>query len=423
MMLTRQQLQRASAHLDIPLGDPMRFGEKRDFVGDILGLGSDPAPAPNYQPVADASKESAQISAALGREQLDESRRQYERNMAVAQPVIDQQLGLMRQQQTQGDDYYNYMRSMQRPIEADLSRIAMQDNTLRDNAERGNIQSWYDRMYSGADADRQGIMDRYNANYAQNNLDRDLITGGDRGIYNARMGDIEYGVGNAVADARAGQAQIQNQGIRQGMRYGWSPAKLAAALGGTGLGQAAQQATAANSARRTGIDTSRALLAQGYDMRNANDLQNINAMTNNRQMRMDQGQIGLQGANNARNLRMQDDATSWAKKLDAAGLYRGLTGASQGAYSLSNNAGNSAVANSTNVGNSYLSGNAMGVGTTMQGQGLQLQGLGGILNSQTSYANSQNANQGGGLGSLLGTVGGAWAGSATGANTIAGWFK
>jgi hypothetical protein len=37
MRLTRSDVKRNCAHLEIPFGDPFRYGEKRDFVGDIVG--------------------------------------------------------------------------------------------------------------------------------------------------------------------------------------------------------------------------------------------------------------------------------------------------------------------------------------------------------------------------------------------------
>src|SRR3546814_433925 len=71
--------------------------------------------------MANASKESAQIAAALGRDQLAENRRQYDQNMAVAAPIIQAQTGIMQQAQQQGDDYYKYMTDTFRPIEQGLA--------------------------------------------------------------------------------------------------------------------------------------------------------------------------------------------------------------------------------------------------------------------------------------------------------------
>lgn len=86
-----------------------------------LDFGSDPPPPPDYTPVANASKEAAEIAAQLGREQLNEARWQYDQNMAVARPVVEAQLDIMRQTADQGRDYYEYSKSF-RPLEQNMLR-------------------------------------------------------------------------------------------------------------------------------------------------------------------------------------------------------------------------------------------------------------------------------------------------------------
>ena len=92
-----------------------RFGRLETLEG-----GKDSPPAPDYTPMATASKEAAEIGAQLGREQLAENRRQYEQNMAVARPIIEAQSGLMKQSIEQGDDYFNYMKNTFRPLEGQM---------------------------------------------------------------------------------------------------------------------------------------------------------------------------------------------------------------------------------------------------------------------------------------------------------------
>lgn len=244
--------------------------------------------APDTRPTAEATKEAAEISAKLGREQLAESRRQYEKNMQTVQPVLDAQLGLMRSQQTQGDDYYKYNVDTYRPL------------------EKGMV----------AQAEREGS--------------------------DARLEEV---AAEAAADARAGSTQQMNALVRQGLRYGYSPEKLAA--------MAAEQAGA-----------------------NASSV--ASAMTNAR--------------NNQRNV-------GWARKMDAAGLGRNLTGASQGAYGLSINAGNSAVNNTMQPGNQLLTGMNQGANIINQGQQTRVQGLTSAMNAQ---AQSGGGSGMAGLGSLLG---------------------
>jgi len=118
-------------------------------------------------------------------------------------------------------------------------------------------------------------------------------------------------------------------------------------------------------------------------------------------------QTGLGIASVANQARERERAGGFAKKLDVAGLYRGLPGASQGAYSLANQSGNSAVANTMAPGAQRQTGSIAAAGIYGQGQQSKLQGLTGIMNAQGSYANAvANMDQGdsgmGGLGSLLG---------------------
>lgn len=313
------------------------------------------AQAPNYEPVAAASKEAAEISAQLGREQLAENRRQYEKNFSVSKPVVDAQLALMNQSKQQGDDYYNYLVSRQRPVEDALNREALNTNNGIDNTERANM------------------MARVNSNAAADEAERSLITGGQRAIYNARKNDIEYQVGNAVADARAGATSSNNAAIRQALRYGMSAAQIAKALGTSSLTSAQQVVAAGNNARNLAIDNAKVDLSNAYNMRNQTNNNILSSMQADRSMRL------------------QTDSTNWAKKLDVAGLYRGLPGASQGAYSTSINAGNSAVSNQNTTAAQYLNGINAGTNTITSGLGMQLSGLGNVLNSQTSFANGLNS--------------------------------
>lgn len=99
-------------------------------------LGGEAPPAPDYTPVADASKESAEIAAALGRDQLAEARRQYNETTAMSKPVIETQLGIMKQTADQGQDYYDYSKTF-RPIEQKMAVQSVGGLTARDMARLG----------------------------------------------------------------------------------------------------------------------------------------------------------------------------------------------------------------------------------------------------------------------------------------------
>ncbi len=257
----------------------------------FLDLGGDSSPPPpDNTALANASEESARIGAAQADRVLAESTRQYDRNMEVAQPVIDAQLAQMKSAQKQGDEYYGYWKSKAQPVEDALNA---------------------DAMAAGTEAKQQEKVDR------------------------------------AVADSQGGFTRAINQTIRAGKRYGMEPV---AATGAMTVQQAANTAGAATMARDKEI------------------------------------------------------ALGTAKKLDVAGLYRGMPGASQGAYTVANQSGNSAVNNSTTVGTGMVAGTGTAAGLTMQGQGMKVQGLGSALNAETAAYNAgQNQSSSlGGIGSLLG---------------------
>ena len=107
----------------------------------------------------------------------------------------------------------------------------------------------------------------------------------------------------------------------------------------------------------------------------------------------------------ATNARDSAVALDYAKRMDVTGLGRNLPGASQGAYSVATNSGNSAVNNQTQPAAQYLQGMSAGNGTIMQGQGLNVSGLGTITGAQTSAYNQSMgaaAQAQAGIGSLVG---------------------
>ena len=110
-------------------------------------------------------------------------------------------------------------------------------------------------------------------------------------------------------------------------------------------------------------------------------------------------------ANAMTGARNQAQQMGYARKLDAAGLGRGLAGASAAAYGGASNAGSMAGQNAQSAGQNYMGNMAIGSGTIGAGQQMQLSGLSNILNNQTSaYVNTS--------GSLLGDLGGALGGAA-----------
>lgn len=260
--------------------------------------GGKSASAPNYKPLAEASKESARIMAELGREQLDFAKTQYQDSLPMFKDLVAQQLDIGKQSKAQAEDYYNYMVANQRPVEDALNKEAM----------------------------AAGLPEMQ-----------------------------EVAAGKAMADARTGYTGALNTAVRQGIRYGYDPMKMAAGAGATGLGYASLSASMANDARE------------------------------------------------------KEKSLGYAKKLDVAGLYRGLPGASSGAYNMAINAGNSAANNQMAPGNNYMAGMAQGASTIGAGRQMYQSGLQGILNAQTSMAaNDQSGATGGAIIGAIGSVAAAY---------------
>ena len=123
-----------------------------------------------------------------------------------------------------------------------------------------------------------------------------------------------------------------------------------------------------------------------------------------------QNATGLQQAavraNAMTGARNQATQMGYARQLDAAGLGRGLAGASAAAYGGASSAGSMAGQNAQSAGQNYMGNMAIGSGTIAAGQNMQIQGLSNVLNNQTSqFINTQD--------SFLGDIGGALGGAAS----------
>ena len=104
--------------------------------------------------------------------------------------------------------------------------------------------------------------------------------------------------------------------------------------------------------------------------------------------------------------RRQAEQMGYARQLDAAGLGRGLAGASLGAYGGATGAGSAAGQSAQSAGQNFMGNMALGANTIATGQKMNLSGLSNILNNQTkTYINTS--------GSLLGDIGGALGGAAS----------
>jgi hypothetical protein len=83
-------------------------------------MGGKSAPVPDYGPMAKAAKESAEIMAGLGREQLDFSRRQYDEMAPLSRRIAEQQMASQDELMQMGREDRQYQIDTFRPVERGL---------------------------------------------------------------------------------------------------------------------------------------------------------------------------------------------------------------------------------------------------------------------------------------------------------------
>lgn len=92
-------------------------------------MGGKSAKAPDYAPLAAASKEAAETMAGLGREQLAFAKQQYTELQPTIQQIAESQIAAQNEQMAQARDYYDYQKEVFRPVERGLVQQAMDFNT------------------------------------------------------------------------------------------------------------------------------------------------------------------------------------------------------------------------------------------------------------------------------------------------------
>ena len=131
--------------------------------------------------------------------------------------------------------------------------------------------------------------------------------------------------------------------------------------------------------------------------------------------------LASMGAGAQTGARMQADQLGWARKMDVTGLGRGLTGASTAAYQGATGAGSSGLNSAMAPGNQFSDAYGRGVGTSLAGGQMGIQGAGNILNSQTSVYNTDQSKADP-FASIVGMGVGAYMGSPAGGAAVGKMF-
>ena len=198
-------------------------------------MGSKGAPPPDYEPLAQASKEAAEIQAGLGREQLAFAREQYDRSAPILEGIANQQMAAQNEQMDQARDYYNYQRDTFRPVERGL--VA--------DAQRFNTQDYRNQLASKASADA-GLAFSQNQRMNQRamaSMGVNPNSGRFAGMQNASNLALSAQRANAMTNSRtqADQMGYARRLDAVGMGRGLAGASAAAYGGASGAGSMAGQ--------------------------------------------------------------------------------------------------------------------------------------------------------------------------------------
>lgn len=139
--------------------------------------------APDYTPVANATKESSEVMRDLGQQQIDFAKQQYADAKPVLSDIANAELDIMRQTQQQGQDYYDYMKGTFRPAEESLVSDVMDYNS---DAKKEQLATQAAADIEKATAVQRGAEERNLMSMGVNpNSGKFAATSGQRGLQTA----------------------------------------------------------------------------------------------------------------------------------------------------------------------------------------------------------------------------------------------
>jgi len=192
----------------------------------------DSAP-PDYTPVAEASKEAAQIMANLGYEQLDFSQRMYEENAPILKEIAQTQIAAQNQQMEQGKEYYDYWKDTYKPLEQGLV----------DKAQNFNTEAYRNQLAQQAAADAGRAFNQTRA--ANERAMNSMGVNPNSGKYQALASQSALGLSANKSNAMTGTRQ---QAEATGWARGMDAVGLGRNLAGASSGAYAGAINAGNSA-------------------------------------------------------------------------------------------------------------------------------------------------------------------------------
>lgn len=235
-------------------------------------MGGKSAPAPNYGPLAAASKEAARTMGALGREQLAFARQQYGELSPMLRGIAESQQAAQQQQMQQAQDYYDYMQSTFRPLERQLVSQAKEFNT---DAYRDQLAA-----KAAADAGRAFTQTQQASQRAMAGMGINPTSG----RFASMQNQANLGLAAQRAAAMTGtRQQAQQMGYARmldatGLGRGLSGASTAAYGGAVGAGSAAGNSyMAPGNQFMGGLTAGGNMMGQGFGLQN----QGLSSILNN----------------------------------------------------------------------------------------------------------------------------------------------
>lgn len=197
--------------------------------------------APDYEPLAQASKEAAQIMSKLGYSQLDFAKQQYDDMAPTLKGLATTQQEAMEQQMAQGKDYYDYQTETFRPLEQGL--VA--------DAERFNTEGYREQLAGQAAADSALAFNR--TRQASERAQRSMGVNPNSGAARAMGNQANLGLS-------ANRAALMNNTRQRAEQMGW-----ARRMDATGLGRnlAGASTAAYQSGSGAGINAGNQYMAAG----------------------------------------------------------------------------------------------------------------------------------------------------------------
>jgi hypothetical protein len=170
-----------------------------------MGKKNKAPPAPDYTPIANAQKESAEIAGKTSREMLDWAKEEYAGNKALLERVLDVQLPIMKNEAEEGKKLRERYNEVFQPIEDSLIKESQEYATgARSDYDAGRAMAAVGQSFDAARSNALARMESYGVDPSQTR---------------SQALDAGIRVQEAAAKAAAGtQSRLNTENVGRAMR-------------------------------------------------------------------------------------------------------------------------------------------------------------------------------------------------------------